>query len=189
MIARVQKALSQNEKHDLLVVSRKREKVAKTNARARVAELLADFENQMAREYSYDDDKVWQEADKRAKQVVKEANQQIAKRCDELGIPKRYAPELGLHWYSRGENAVKGRRDELRRAAKASAEAIVIKATAEIERASLKVQEEIINRSLTSEEAKLLFAQLPSVESLMPLLNFAEFQKKLTVETDDDEDE
>jgi hypothetical protein len=66
---------------------------------------------------------VWAEAAREAEREVARAQTRIAERCRELGIQKDFAPSLSLTWRHRGYgNAVKERREELRRAAKAQIE-------------------------------------------------------------------
>src|SRR5262245_47123522 len=128
--------MGRQEREDLQRLVRQREKALKSAAKQRSAELLADFENQLGQQYAFNQDKVWQEAACRAQQEVAKAQQRIAARCAELGIPARFAPELAVHWYSRGENAVKQRRDELRRMAQTRVAAIEQRAIVQIEVAS-----------------------------------------------------
>src|SRR5262245_65559925 len=112
-------AMTKSEREDLQRLIRQRERVLKSAAKHRTAELLADFENQMGSEFSFDDDAIWQEAMRDAEHEVVRAKQRIAARCRELGIPDRFAPNVGIHWHARGyENSVAKRRDELRRMAK-----------------------------------------------------------------------
>jgi hypothetical protein len=74
---------------DLQRLVRQREKVLKSAAKQRSAELLADFENQMGSEYAFDQDAIWQKAMETAEREVKKAQVQVATRCRELGIPDR----------------------------------------------------------------------------------------------------
>jgi hypothetical protein len=71
---------------------RQREKVLKSAAAQRSAELVADFENQMGSQYSFDQDEVWAKAAEAADREVKKAQAQVAARCRELCIPNRFAP-------------------------------------------------------------------------------------------------
>jgi hypothetical protein len=107
-------AMTRHEREDLQRLVRQREKVLMSAAKQRSAELLADFENQMGQQYSFDQDEVWQKAHELAKLEAAKAQKIVAARCRELGIPARFAPELSLEWYRRGENALKERRAELR---------------------------------------------------------------------------
>ncbi len=68
------------------------------------AQVLADFENQIAAQYSFDDDAVWAAAAKAAETEVAKAQKRVAAQCQELGIPKRFAPSLGLHWVNSGND-------------------------------------------------------------------------------------
>ncbi|HVE49565.1 MAG TPA: hypothetical protein VNG69_08120 [Casimicrobiaceae bacterium] len=52
-----------------------------------------------------------------ARKSIDEADAHIAERCRALGIPPEFRPTLSLCWFGRGENAVAGRRAELRRVA------------------------------------------------------------------------
>src|ERR1700730_12314366 len=99
-----------SEREDLQRLVRQREKVLKSVATQRSGELLADFENQLGTQYRFDEDEVWAEATRIAEQTVEKCNAQIAAQCVKLGIPKRFAPRLSDHWWDRGENMVKERR-------------------------------------------------------------------------------
>ena len=167
-------AMTKHEREDLQRLVRQREKVLKSAAKQRSAELIADFENQMGQEFSFDQDEVWERATKIAQAALAKANEQIAARCHEIGIPKRFAPGLDLSWYGRRENATKQRRDELRKMAETRIEAIERKAVTEIELSCLAAQEQIALSGLTTEAARQFVEALPKIEALMPRLTFAE---------------
>src|SRR5262245_35972447 len=82
-----QAPMTKGEREDLQRLIRQREKVLKSAAKQRSAELIADFENQMGSEFSFDDDAVWERAAKATKHEVARAQKLIAARCRELGIP------------------------------------------------------------------------------------------------------
>jgi hypothetical protein len=167
--------MTKSERDDLQRLIRQREKVQKSAAKQRSADLLADFENQIAAQYSFDDDAVWAEATKEAEREVAKAQKRIAERCRELGIPMDFAPSLRLNWHHRGYgNSVKERREELRRVAKAQIEALERQAIVKIEQASVEAQTEIALAGLTSETARAFVERLPTVESLMPALSYQE---------------
>src|SRR5215217_4190668 len=125
--------MTKGEREDLQRLIRQREKVLKSAAKERSAQLLAEFENQLGARYSFDADPVWAEVTKLAEREVEKAQKQVAARCAELGIPKEFAPSLNLSWYRRGENAVKDRRTELRKVAQTRIEATERQAVVEIE--------------------------------------------------------
>ena len=112
--------MTRTERQDLLQICRRRERVAKADAISVAARQKADFEAQLARVYRFDEDAVWQAANKAAQKVARQANEQVAARCQQLGIPRWAQPEiLPPHWYGRGENATRQRRAELTRVAHA----------------------------------------------------------------------
>ena len=76
----------------LQTLIRQLEKLLKSAAAQRSAELMADFERQLASEYSWDQDEIWHQAFDTAKRALAEAKAIIATRCEELGIPAQFAP-------------------------------------------------------------------------------------------------
>ena len=134
-------AITKSEREDLQRLIRQRERVLKSAAKQRSTELIADFENQLGSEFSFDDDAVWARAAQEAEAEIGRAKHRIAARCRELGIPDRFAPTLQLHWLHRGyDNLVKERRVELRRMAQTKITAIEQKAVTEIELSCLEAQ-------------------------------------------------
>jgi hypothetical protein len=167
--------MTRNEIDDLQRLIRQREKVLKSAAKQRSAEVIADFENQMGQEFSFDDDHVWAEAAKIANAAVSKAQEQIKARCREIGIPDRFAPSISLAWHHRGyDNLLTGRRAELRRMAQTAVEAQEQKAKTQIELSCLEAQEKLALAGLTSDAARGFIEALPSVDELMPRLSFAE---------------
>jgi hypothetical protein len=169
------KVMTKGEREDLQRLIRQREKVLKSATKQRSAELLADFENQMGSVFGFDDDAIWREACNAAEAEVARANQRIAARCRELGIPTRFAPTLHMYWSPRGaENSVKERRTELRRMAETKIESIERKAVTAIEQSCLEAQTKLALAGVTSEAAGAFINTLPKIETLMPQFSFAE---------------
>jgi hypothetical protein len=167
--------MTKGEVENLQRLVRQREKVLESTAKQRSAELLADFENNLGSEYSFDDDGVWQKAKELADREVRRAQKVVASRCRELGIPDRFAPSLRLIWCHRGhDNLVESRKRELRLMAQTAIEAIEQKAIVQIKLSCLEAQTQIATASLTSNVAKQIIESLPSVESLMPALSYEE---------------
>jgi hypothetical protein len=167
--------MTRSEREDLQRLVRQREKVLKSAAKQRSAELIADFENQMGSEYRFDQDETWERAVKDCEPVVRKAQEQIAARCRELGIPRQFAPDVSLHWRARGyDNAVEKRRAELRRMAQTQVAAIESKAIVQIEMSCLEAQTQLATAGLTSDAARNFIEALPSIETLMPQLSFAQ---------------
>ncbi len=173
--------MTKSERDDLQRLVRQREKALKSNAKLRSKDLLADFENEMAAEYAFDDDSVWAQAAKDAEAEVAKAQKRVAARCLELGIPEKFAPSLRLSWCNRGyDNLIEKRRNELRRVAESRVEALEQRAVVDIEMASVNLQTDIAIAGLTSEIARNFVERLPTVESLMPALSY----EKLAGEAD-----
>jgi hypothetical protein len=164
--------MTKSEREELQRLVRQREKALKSAAKQRSTEMLAEFENQLAARYKFDDDEVWAEAKRVANAEVEKANARIAARCAELSIPKDFAPSLDSHWYGRGENAAKERRAELRKVAVSRIAAIEQAAIVQIELGSVRAQTEIATHGLTSQAARAFIEQLPSIETLMKPLDF-----------------
>lgn len=163
-------AMSRTDRETLVKIARQRERVAKSEANERAAQLMADFEAQLDRRYSYDENEVWKKAKDIASKTVAEANKQIAEECKRLGIPAQFAPKLSMGWYDRGRNGVKEERTEMRRVAQRQIEAAQKSAMAAIARKSVDTQERIMVGGLTTEDARQFLESMPSVDSLMPAL-------------------
>jgi hypothetical protein len=166
--------MTRRERDDLSKLIRQRAKVEKAGLTQRKAEMMAEFERQISAIYHWDDDAVWTEANEAAEKAVQEARTIVAERCRKLGIPHEFAPQIQFAWFGRGQNAVSGRRSELRKAAKARVDAMEAAAKTDIERASVEAQTQLLAGGLTSEAAKEYLANLPSLESLMPHIDAKE---------------
>lgn len=166
--------MTKGERDDLLRLVKKREIVLKKAAEQRSAQLLADFEAQCATIYSFDDDAVWKKAYAETKAALEEAAEAIRERCRALGIPPEFAPSLNMYWAGRGQNAVRERQAELRRAAKAKIESIEKVALTKIEHMSLEAQTNILSSGLDSDAAKSFLSSMPDITSLMPEVTAAD---------------
>ena len=82
----------QDEREDLQRLVRQREKCSRARAKQRSAELIADFENQMGQQYSFDQDEIWAAGHEGCSRRVAEAQRKVHERCRELKIPYRFAP-------------------------------------------------------------------------------------------------
>lgn len=169
--------MTKGERVELGQLIRKRERVMKSMVAERSTAMLAEFESQCAAIYSFDQDEIWKDAFAAAEKIVEESEKVIAARCDELGIPKEFAPSIDVHWYGRGENAVASRRSELRRVAKAKIANLEKDAISKIERMSLEAQTEVIANGLQSDAARGFLERMPDITTLMPTLNAAEIKQ------------
>jgi hypothetical protein len=96
----------------------------------------------------------------------------------EAHIPSQFAPSLVFGWQSRGENASKARREELRRVAN-SRMAIEKRAVVEIGHEALLAATEIVAMGLVSEAARRFLNELAPLERLMPPLDFRSIEETL----------
>jgi len=172
--------MTKAERADLLSLIKKREKVMKTMAAERSAEMLAEFEAQAAKVYSFNDDAVWRQAAAEAEKAVKAAQSLVEERCSALGIPREFAPSLSVTWQGRGENALAWRMAELRRAAKARIAAIEADAIGRIERMGLDAQSELLSQGLDTDAAQtFLAAAKTDMAAFMPSLVVADVEKMI----------
>lgn len=162
--------MTKGERSELTSLINQGARVMKAAAVERSAELMADFERQLASVHSFDQDDIWKAAHKEARKAVKDAQIKIAERCDELGIPREFAPTINSAWFDRGQNATKERRAELRQAVKAKIAALERSAKTEIERLNLEAKTELVANGLLSDAAKIFLKNIPSFEVLMPTL-------------------
>jgi len=174
--------LSRNETHDLSMIIKDRTKVLKAHADEQAAACLADFEKKLAAEYAWDHDEIWKQATDEAHKVIREMQDKIAARCVELGIPKTFAPSIGMTWSGRGENASRQRRDELRRVAKSSIEAMKTAAITKIEKQGLNLRTQVVAMGLYSNDAKQFLESLAPVDDAMRSLDFGEIEQRLEKE-------
>lgn len=173
--------MTKPEREALAKLIRQRERLAKTTAAERSAALMADFEQQADRVYSYNEDRVWRDALLTAKDAVAKAQDIIADRCQELGIPAPFAPTVSVGWHQQ-RAAIGAERAKMRQIAKRRIEQIEASARTAIERASVAAQESLLVGALTTEAARLFAESLPVVEELMPALDMAQLQQSLIEE-------
>lgn len=168
--------MTKGERSELASLIRKRERVLKAAATERSAAMMAEYDRQSAAIYAYDDDDVWKRATEIAAEAVKQANEAVAERCKELGIPPEFAPSLAFGWSGRGQNAVAARRAELRRMAKSRVDAIELEARTRIEKMSLDAQTEVVANGLQSDAAKAFLENMPTMDALMPSIDVVEIR-------------
>lgn len=167
--------MTKGEREELRRLVNERARLAKARVEQRQAELLADVEAKLAAKYDFDDE-VWADVTAAARQAVKQADDFIAQKCRELGIPEEFRPGITIGWYKRGENAVSLRRGELRKVAQTQIAAAGKKAKNTIDTAALERREALALGALESAEAKAFIESMPTVEALMPPLDVRELE-------------
>lgn len=165
-------AITKAERTELAKVVRMQAKVARTDVEHRKAERLAQFEEDLATEYKWDDER-WRTITAEAEQLVKALDAEIASICEANGVRPEFRPGLSLGFYGRGENDCQRRRAELRKVAQTRSEADAQRAKSEIERWAASACTDLIARGLTSSEARLFLDAVPTAEVLLPALELA----------------
>jgi hypothetical protein len=171
--------MTRTERQELLQICRQRERVAKSDAAAVAAKRKADFAAQLAADYSFDQDEVWRQAHAAAEEATEKAQEEVARRCRELGIPRSFAPTLYLGWSGRGENASASRRAELTRVAHTKIDQLEKEARHEIARASVDIQTQLMAAGLESTDAKAFLDAMPTADQLMPAFTLEQAKKQL----------
>lgn len=172
--------ITRSERESLLKLCRQRERLAKAAVGVLAAKRKADFETQLAREFAFDEDRVWKQAYEIVKTTIDQANKDIAKRAAELGIPPEFAPFLRHYWFDRGQNTLRARRAELTKVAHAEIAQLEKDAKCRVEQSSLEIQTRLLTGSLESEAAKRFLEQMPTPEQLIPALTVRNIEGKIT---------
>jgi hypothetical protein len=172
--------MTRTERQDLLQICRHRERVAKAEADALAARRRAEFQAQLGRVYSWDENDTWKAATKTAREFTQECVERITAECDKLGIPRWAQPELGPpQWYGRGENAVAQRRAELTKVANTKIDHLLKETKHAIEAKSVEIQTHLIADGLASADAKTFLESIPTPAQLMPVVTVEEIQEQL----------
>jgi hypothetical protein len=161
--------ITKAERAELAQAVRLQCKVARAGLEARKAELLADFEEQLATRFAFTDDR-WSALTQAALCAVDEADTRIAIICEELGIPSEFRPALQLEWWDRGENATAKRRSELRRVAITRLDAMLRAAKVKVDQIEAELRIDLVARGLTTNLGREFLASVPGVTELMPHL-------------------
>lgn len=172
--------MTRRDRDDLAALMRKQEKLGKTEAAERAAFLRADVERQLAATCEVSDER-WAAITAAAKKAVAAADTQIAEICRDQGVQERFRPELCLDWYSRGENAIQKRREELRKVAVTRIAALEKEARTKIECRSVEIQMQLVAGGLESDAARAFLASMPTAAQLMPPIAVAEIEAALFI--------
>jgi hypothetical protein len=171
--------LSRAETHDLGMIIKERTKVLKQHIDSEGTRLLADFEKQIAAQFTFDQDEVWKKAAEDALEAVRAADKLIGDRCEKLGIPRTFRPGLSISWHGRGENMLKERRTELRNVAKAEVKAMMSAAAMKVEREALDLRTQVVSLGLVTDEAQAFLQTMRPVDTVMHELQFGAILAKL----------
>jgi hypothetical protein len=171
--------MTKSERDDLVRLIKQRERIAKTAAAQRSAQMLADFERQISAVHAFDSNEVWEAAMAAGVKAAHEAQARLDEESKRLGIPEEFRPRMSFGWMSRGQNAFAERRSELRKVALAEINAAEKSAHVQIETQSVAAQTKIIAHGLSSDDALRFFNSLPPVQEMMPALSLETIQAEI----------
>ena len=158
----------------LLKYDRSRTRARKEDAEAYGALLVARFEEQLAKEFSFNSD-AWKAAHADANEA---AQRTIAERCADTRHSEVGAARAQPLLAQTGRERLEGRRAELRKVAQSRADALLKAAMARIARDSIEFQGQLLAGTLNTAAAKALLDGLPAVESLMTPLDLETSQQR-----------
>jgi hypothetical protein len=162
--------MNRAERNDLIRLVKARAQQARSEADQRKAVLLNEAEELMAAEFEARDE-MWAEAVAIAGDAAAKANDLIRARCQDLGIPARFAPSVDIGWSARSpEFRAAGRRAELRKLAQSRVETLTKTAKTMIDRQALDAETALLAGGLESEDARAHLVAMKTVEELMPTL-------------------
>ena len=169
-------ALTRAERTDLQRVARMRAKVARNGIDAAKAERLHVFERELQARYGADDAAL-ADLTAQAEAQVRAVDEELAKRCEAMGIRPEFRPSLRVWWSSAGENSSKDRQAELRKLARLELDAMGKAAKQRIDAAELETVTAIVAVGLGSQARELLEA-MPTVDELLPALEVEAIEDK-----------
>jgi hypothetical protein len=163
--------MNNKEREQLIRLARLRAKQAITETAERAKILEAEAADLTAAEFAARD-QLWADAVMIAEEAAAKANEVIAARCADLGIPAKHAPRLELGWSARSRDFdAYTRRGELEKLAKKRLAALTAAAKSAINKGLLATETALIAGSLESDEARAVLAAMPTAEQLMPPLS------------------
>jgi hypothetical protein len=167
--------MTRTDREELRKVLRAQQKLATEMVDQHAAKLRADGEEQLAKTFSFDDE-AFRDLTTAAEAHIRKADKDLAARCTEV------RPQLSVSWYSRGENASKERRTELRRVMNTRidelARAAKVKINARILEGLSLLAADALESSAAKEFLASLPASLPSVEALMPPIDVQALERE-----------
>jgi hypothetical protein len=164
---RDERKLTSREAEQLAKLMHPRIRVLKAAAAEWAERAKADLEAEIAAQYAFDDDAVWADATKSAKEAVEAAQAIIKVRCRELGIPDRFAPSLHIRWQHTGYgNSTKDAKAETRRVGHARIDAMLAAKRVEIEKEGLELRTKLLLHQSLSPAVTAFLETLRPIEDM-----------------------
>ncbi|WP_154678164.1 hypothetical protein [Paraburkholderia nodosa] len=150
-------------------VVKMRARLVKSDIDARATLLIAEAEAQLSVKYQQDDER-WDHAIELAEQVARDADAELLRIAKRDGIPLENRPRFVARFMERSDYALKDRRDELRRLARAKVEAAAKDSKRVVERWQTETITALLAGTLQTDDAKAFLAALPTIDSLLPAM-------------------
>jgi hypothetical protein len=164
----------------LLQALRRKTKAAKSAILATASKLKADFEIQLKTLYPPAGDLVWNEAFNALRAEQEKCQARITQRCEELGIPPRFRPKINpISWNYGAHHYFQDIRNEIRRLAHYQIDELLKSKLFVLEQGSAEAELGIISKGFVTDAAKDFFAQLPTIEALIPPVKIEEISALL----------
>jgi hypothetical protein len=160
--------MTKTERDELLRTAKGRTKVAAKQIEQRKQELKAHVETQLATIYKRDDVR-WRTITEELEHMAEEADRRVEEICRAEGIPEDLRPTISFYWAGRGQNALKARRDEMRKAYFAQIDSNAAKLLTAIETRLWDFQFRLAAKAIESDEARALLAEIQDMTSSLPL--------------------
>jgi hypothetical protein len=170
--------MTRRERDDLAALIRRREKIAIADVKERTAALNAEIEARLSADFAAED-ALWADVNRAAEAEVAKADAEIARRCEEIGVPSAFRPHLRVVWQGRGVNADPSRRSELRRLAQAYNAHQEKAGIAAIARRSVDAQTGLVAGGFTTDAARAFLAEMATADELLPALTVAQVRALL----------
>jgi hypothetical protein len=160
--------LSKSEIEYLLRALRANTKAAKAAIMSSEPKLRESFEQHLNTSYPLRAEPVWMEAFQALVAQYEKSQAQVDKRCDEMGLPRRFRPQITHPRWDHGgvDMMLKGFRAELRRVAYLQISAMIKERQEEMEREAARVQLEILAHGCLTDAAKAFIERLPKIDEL-----------------------
>jgi len=167
--------LTQKDRDALLKLANERREVAKTTARRRTADVMAQFEVELQTFHERKDNETFARVTEILGIAVSRAREEVDKECERLGIPSRFRPRINVGWNPGGMMAAD--RKLMLEIAKKQAAAQQMRAYEQIEQAVVMAKTKIVAASFDAGVAMNVLNSLPSIEQLIPPMSFASIEQ------------
>jgi hypothetical protein len=170
-----QKRMTPKDRDALLKHQQDRERVLKTTAKRRSADMLAQFEVELQHRHEIQDNEVFSRVTEVLGVAIGKAMDEVNKECERLHIPSRFRPRIRSGWSPGGLMNVD--RKLMLAIAEKQAKAQEMRAYEVIEQEILDTKTKILAASFDTDIALEMLSSMPPLEALIPPLSFATIEQ------------